>query len=154
MLHLAHHRLSHGTPARNVLQKFGNVLDPLGAAVRDQQNCGLAHDILVAFADVLNSCTKSARFLTLSTGVSGKMPCPRLKMWPGRLSASRRMCSARCFTSFHEANSVTGSRFPCTACLCPTVCQPSSSGTRQSNPITSAPVSDIEGSSVVLSVPK
>src|SRR5271165_5435903 len=154
MLHLAHHRFRHRTPARNVLQERGDVLYPLRAAVRDQENYRLAHDFLVLVGDVLNSCTKSARFFTLSTGVSGKMPCPRLKMWPGRLSASRRMCSARCFTSFHEANSVTGSRFPCTACLCPTVRQPSSSGTRQSNPITSAPVSDIEGSSVVLSVPK
>jgi hypothetical protein len=31
-----------------------------------------------------NSCTMRARFFTFSTGVSGKMPWPRLKMWPGR----------------------------------------------------------------------
>ena len=33
------------------------------------------------------SCTKRARFFTLSTGVSGRMPWPRLKMWPGRPAA-------------------------------------------------------------------
>src|SRR5271166_793631 len=115
MLHLAYHRLSHRPPARDVLQELGNVVDPLGAAVRDQQNGRFTHHFLAAVADELNSCTKSARLFTLSTGVSGKMPWPRLKMCPGRLSASRRMCSARCFTSLHEANNVTGSKFPCTA---------------------------------------
>ena len=39
------------------------------------------------------------------------------------------------------ANSVIGSRFPCTAQPYPTARQPSSSGVRQSSPITSAPVS-------------
>ena len=33
------------------------------------------------------SCTKRARFFTFSTGVSGRMPWPRLKMWPGRPAA-------------------------------------------------------------------
>src|SRR6516225_6125370 len=155
MLNLAHHSLGHRPSTGDVLQKFRNVLHVLGAAMGDEQHRCPAHCVLVAGAAVEeNSCTNCARFLTLSTGVCGRMPCPRLKMCPGRPSARRRMCSARCFSSFHEAKSSTGSRFPCTARLCPTVLQPSSSGTRQSSPITSAPVSAIEGSSAVLSVPK
>ena len=38
--------------------------------------------------DAEYSCTKWARFFTFSTGVSGRMPWPRLKMWPGRPAAS------------------------------------------------------------------
>src|SRR3954447_25043186 len=30
------------------------------------------------------ACTMSTRAMTWSTGVWGRMPCPRLKMWPGR----------------------------------------------------------------------
>src|SRR6516162_8489257 len=63
------------------------------------------------------SSTKRARFFTLSTGVSGRMPCPRLKMRPGRPAARRRISSARDFSSFQSAKSNTGSRFPCTAAL-------------------------------------
>src|SRR5215472_18136773 len=53
-------------------------------------------------------CTRSARFLTFSTGVSGKMPWPRLKMWPGRPSARPRISWARDLISLHSANSKTG----------------------------------------------
>src|SRR5271157_4227353 len=116
MLYLAHNRLRHRTPARNVLQKLGNVFDPLRTAVGDQQHGFFAHCVLAEVAAVaLNSCTNCARFFTLSTGVWGRMPWPRLKMCPGR---------------------------------------PSASGMRQSRPMTSAPVSDIEGNNVALSVPK
>src|ERR1035441_8278427 len=155
MLHLAHHRLRHGPAARDVLQELGNVLHPLRTAVSDEQHCRLAHSALAGLAAVrLNSCTNCAKSFTLETGVCGKMPWPRLKMCPGRPSARRRMCSARRFSSGHDANSVTGSRLPCTACACPTVRQPSSRGIRQSRPMTSAPVSAMEGNRVALSVPK
>src|SRR5664279_2898081 len=155
MLHLAHYGLRHGPAARDVQQELGNVLHPLRTAVSDEQHCRLAHSILAGLAAVkLNSCTNCARSFTLVTGVCGKMPWPRLKMCPGRPSARRRMCSARRFSSGHDANSVTGSRLPCTACACPTVRQPSSRGIRQSRPMTSAPVSAMDGSKVALSVPK
>src|SRR5258708_39794353 len=54
------------------------------------------------------SCTKRARFFTFSTGVSGRMPWPSLKMWPGRPAASWRICSARDLNSFQSAKSRTG----------------------------------------------
>src|SRR5262245_35135941 len=38
-----------------------------------------------------SSWTMSTRAFTLSTGVSWWMPCPRLKMWPGRRAAASRM---------------------------------------------------------------
>src|SRR5215469_12822302 len=63
------------------------------------------------------SCTNFARFLTFSTGVSGRMPWPRLKIWPDRPPARSRMSSARDFSSFQSAKRSTGSRFPCTAAL-------------------------------------
>src|ERR1019366_1967041 len=155
MLHLAHHRFRHGPAARDVLQELGNVLHLLRTAVSDEQHRRLAHSLLAGLAAVKpNSCTNCARSFTLETGVCGKMPWPRLKMCPGRPSARRRMCSARRFSSGHDANSNTGSRLPCTARVRPTVRQPSSRGTRQSKPMTSAPVSAMEGSRVALSVPK
>src|SRR6516164_8821578 len=100
MLDLLYDGLGHRPPTRNVLQELRNVFYPFRAAVRNQQNCSLAHYDLAAMADVLNSCTNSARFFTLSTGVCGRIPCPRLKTCPGRPSASLRMFSARCLTSF------------------------------------------------------
>src|SRR5215216_1207638 len=39
----------------------------------------------------LISCTASTSAITFSTGVSGKMPWPRLKMCPGRPSACWRI---------------------------------------------------------------
>src|SRR5271157_2078352 len=43
MLDLAHHGLGHWPPARNVLQKFRNVFDPLRSAMSDQQQSFFAH---------------------------------------------------------------------------------------------------------------
>src|SRR5262249_57054946 len=47
--------------------------------------------------------TKSTRAITFSTGVSGRMPWPRLKMCPGRPPAWRKMLSARASNSFWPA---------------------------------------------------
>ena len=64
VLHFAHHCLRHRTSARDVLQELGNVLDALGAAVRDQQNSLLAHGVLAEVAAVeLNSCTNLRQVL-------------------------------------------------------------------------------------------
>ena len=49
---------------------------------------------------------------------------------------------------------VMGSRLPCTATAWPRADQPWSKGTRQSRPITSAPVSRMAGSRVAVSTPK
>src|ERR1700684_2802566 len=115
MLYLANDGFRERTPARNVLEEFGNVLDAVGTAMRDEQH-GRLHRAAPDTAAALKSCTNLARSFTFSTGVCGRMPWPRLKMWPGRASARRRICSARLFTSRQDANSVIGSRFPCTAC--------------------------------------
>ncbi len=40
---------------------------------------------------LLAVCTWSTKNFTLSTGVSGMMPCPKLKMWPFRPSTSLRI---------------------------------------------------------------
>src|SRR5215469_10185270 len=81
MLNLAYHIVRHRPAARNVLQKFRDVLYALRAAMGDQQHRLPAHDFLAEVADAANSCTNCARFFTLSTGVFGRMPWPRLKMW-------------------------------------------------------------------------
>ncbi len=74
MLHLAYHCLRHRPAARDILQKFGNVLDSLRTAMSDEQYCLLAHSALIGVAVKLNSCTNCARSFTLETGVCGKIP--------------------------------------------------------------------------------
>src|SRR5580704_5647351 len=80
VLNFLYHSVRHRTSARNVLQKCGDVLDFVGTSVRNQQDSPLAHDFLAVAAAAVKSCTNCARFFTLSTGVCGRMPCPRLKM--------------------------------------------------------------------------
>src|SRR6267142_965448 len=46
-------------------------------------------------------CTASTRARTLSSGVCGRMPCPRLKMWPGR-PPTRRKQHGRIQISLHR----------------------------------------------------
>src|SRR6266566_3395460 len=137
-------------------QEIGNLIDGIRAAVRKQEHtCVLvriAHFSTAALAEY--SCTYAASAFTFSTGVSGKMPWPKLKMCPGRPAARSRISWAQSFTFFQAENSTTGSRFPCTAPSLPSFDHPSSSGTRQSSPITSAPVSFMDVSSVAVSVPK
>src|SRR5205807_7883452 len=99
-------------------------------------------------------CTRSVTKPTASGGVPGRMPWPRLKMWPGRPSARLTMSSTRRSISCSGAKSTTGSRFPCTALSWPAAAQPSSRATRQSSPTTSQPALAISGSSVEAPVPK
>ena len=74
----------------------------------------------------------------MAGSVSGRTPCPRLKMWPGaepaRRSTSRVSASATAQLARHRA----GSRFPWTATPGPTRRRASSRGTRQSTPTTVA----------------
>src|SRR5579872_6518141 len=65
----------------------------------------------------LISCTESISARTWSTGVSGRMPWPRLKMWPGRPAAWSRIARTRRRISGRPAKSTTGSRLPCTPTL-------------------------------------
>src|SRR5581483_443870 len=60
----------------------------------------------------LNSRTKSTTARTWSTGVSGRMPCPRLKMWPGRDPVRRRSSCTRAFNSGSGARRTAGSKLP------------------------------------------
>ena len=82
--------------------------------------------------------------------VCGRIPWPRLKMCPLRPRARSSTSSAAASRRSHGASSAAGSRLPCTP-RSPTSSQPSSSGMRQSSPITSP---SIWASSVVVPVPK
>ncbi len=46
--------------------------------------------------------------MALSTGVCGRMPCPRLKMWPGRPAAISSICCTRRRSSCRSASSDAG----------------------------------------------
>ena len=59
-----------------------------------------AHDV--------RSCTCATSRRTLSSGVCGRIPCPRLKTWPGRPPARSRTSSARARSSRHGASSELG----------------------------------------------
>ena len=53
-------------------------------------DAGLFRRLLVPARPARDSrCTVSTRTATLSGGVAGTMPCPRLKMWPGAAPAAR-----------------------------------------------------------------
>src|SRR5262249_17224076 len=93
-----------------------------------------------------SSWTMSTRAFTLSTGVSWWMPCPRLKMWPGRRAAVR--------ISPKLESSTAGSRLPCPATSCPSRSHVAPSSTRQSSPRTSPPASRISGSKLAVPTPK
>ena len=64
-----------------------------------------------------SSWTMSTSARTWSTGVSGRMPWPRLKMWPGPAArrASRIALRPRGGSRRRAASSTAGSRLPCTA---------------------------------------
>ncbi len=59
-----------------------------------------------------NSRTIWTTAFTFSTGVSGRMPWPRLKMWPGRVPVRRSRSCTLLRSSGSGANSATGSRLP------------------------------------------
>ncbi len=63
----------------------------------------------------LNSRTISTHAFTFSTGVSGKIPCPRLKICPGLDPVRFSNSCTRARSSGIGAISTAGSRFPCTA---------------------------------------
>ena len=100
------------------------------------------------------ACTWSTSACTLSTGVCGRTPWPRLKMCPGRPATRRRMSSAAASNRSRGPHSRTGSRFPWTACDAPIVCHASSMCWRQSTPITSPPASTRSGRIAVAPTPK
>src|SRR5271170_4280951 len=112
------------------------VLQPLPGKQAKAMSLYEPHYLRFALISILNSAecsrTNSQSALTFSTGVSGRMPWPRLKMWPGRPAAWRKMSSARFLSSFQSAKSSTGSRLPCTAFFKARVCHPVSNGMRQS----------------------
>ena len=82
-----------------------------------------------------------------SGSVPGRTPWPRLKTWPGRPPARASTSSASRSTTSHGAPSAAGSRFPWTA-RPGTADQPSSSGTRQSSPMTSPPAAAMSAQQV------
>ena len=126
-------------PADHVAQIFGNLLDGLRGSVGQQQ-----HGLFSHWPSPGGTRAPSApRPAHSPPALSGTMPWPRLKMWPGRPLAARRISLTRSSRTSSGAKSVMGSRLPCTAWPWPTARQPSSSGCRQSRPITSAPVAAI-----------
>ena len=96
--HFFQHRFGKRPSPGDVPYKFGNVIERFGAAVSEKQHRGLLvfHWRAPATAYfALNSLTNPTRAFTLSTGVSGRIPCPRLKMCPGRPPAWRMISSVR-----------------------------------------------------------
>src|SRR5947209_12414296 len=83
MAYLFDDRIRNRTAAGDVLHELRNVIRRIRAAMGQQQNgqlilCHRTAPEAEYFA--LNSLTKVTRARTLSTGVSGRMPCPRLKI--------------------------------------------------------------------------
>src|SRR3990172_9014772 len=99
-------------------------------------------------------CTCSTKSSTVSTGVEGRTPWPRLKMWPGREPARVKTSSARRRTSSGGPRRTTGSRLPCTATSAPNMSPPPPMSILQSNPMTSPPASRSRGSRPELPVAK
>src|SRR5271163_4184121 len=91
------------TSTAHEVEVLRHILDALGRAMGEQEY-RLFHG--------RNSRTISTTAFTFSTGVSGRMPCPRLKIWPGRPAARRKMSVARDFISSTSLKSSTGSRLP------------------------------------------
>src|ERR1043165_5011240 len=78
MCHLQHAFARHIPPTQHVLEERHHVIYSLRPAKRNQQQ-----RIVIHFHP-FNPCTISTSAITFSTGVSGKIPCPRLKICPGR----------------------------------------------------------------------
>src|SRR5208337_3267783 len=86
----------------------------------------------------INSCA-------CSTGVCGRMPCPKLRMWP-RPPSSAVSSSVACRIFSGGAKSTAGSRLPCTATRGPASSRTFASGMRQSTLKTFASARTIAGS--------
>src|SRR5215472_1552320 len=148
MLELFDDLVRQRTPACNIAEVLSHLAKHIRSAMCEQQDrATIAHR-------VPNSFTHSTVLMTFSTGVQGTIPCPRLKMCPGWPAAALRISRTRARSTSSGAKRVMGSRLPCTPHPSPTARHPASSGVRQSRPITSAPVSRIEGSSEAVSTPK
>src|SRR5262245_1788327 len=101
-----------------------------------------------------SSCTMSTSAMTWSTGVSLWMPCPRLKMCPGRPATASRISFTPRRISTGLASRTAGSRFPWTATSYPSRSHAAPISTRQSSPITSPPAAFIRRRSPGVAVPK
>src|SRR6185312_9474843 len=83
----------------------------IGQARTAQSLTGSVGD-LGSVVDLPNCFTQLATLITASTGVSGTMPWPRLKMWPGRPLAWRRISFTRASSTASGAKREMGSRLP------------------------------------------
>src|SRR5271156_2504610 len=85
----------------------------------------------------------ATKALAFSTGVVGRIPWPRFRMWPRPPVFSTAACAAS-RTAFSEPSKIFGSTFPCNATLRPAtrsnVARASAKSVRQSTLITPAPV--------------
>src|SRR6266851_2785029 len=156
VLQFLHNLLGQRPSPRHLAQILRHLTQHIRRPMREQQHSALPHlqTSSLSAHGRLSSFTHSTTRITLCTGVPGTMPCPTLKMCPGRPAAASSTARTRSFNTSSGANSEIGSRFPCTAQPAPTAFQPTSSGTLQSSPITSAPVSLIAGSREAVSTPK
>src|ERR1700679_2773593 len=151
MLQFFHNLQRERPPPRHFAQILRHLSQHIGCSMREQQHRALA---LLFDHCAPNSFTHSTTRITFSTGVAGTMPWPRLKMCPGRPAAAVSTSFTRAFKTSSGANSVMGSRLPCTAHPEPTALHPTPNEPRQSSTITSAPVALISGSREVVSTPK
>ena len=85
---------------------------PVSGSLRSSSTSALRFCRATADGNVLHEV---AQVFTFSTGVSGKIPWPRLKMCPGLRRPVPANHSRALAAPFQSANSSTGSRFPCTA---------------------------------------
>src|SRR5207253_5427380 len=101
-------------PARDDLEEGSDLVGRRGAAERDQEDRvdGSRRTHRTLRSD--RSWTMSTRARTCSTGVPGKTPWPRLKMWPGRLAARSRMSFTRGRMCGGLARGTAGPRGSCT----------------------------------------
>src|SRR6478752_6014474 len=119
MADLLHGCVRERAPTRNIFEEFADIGfgRSIGRPMRQQQD-GFHTVFAPAFAYfAARSCTNSTSIFTFCSGVSGRIPCPRLKMCPVRPPERRKISSAADETCSQDEKSTTGSRFPCTAHL-------------------------------------
>src|SRR5947209_11174946 len=75
---LGYNRFWQRTSAGHITKKIGNTGVGVRRAVREQKDCRFHRTLPAAFA--VYSCTNSRSAITFSTGVPGRIPCPRLKI--------------------------------------------------------------------------
>src|SRR4030095_8232216 len=77
------------TPTAHMLEVGIHIVEVIRATMGHQQDADHplpTHPSALSFFRALRACTRSATACTCSTGVSGKMPWTRLKIWPSPLS--------------------------------------------------------------------